>query len=89
VPLIGRANAALARYAGLVAAIPNASVLLSPLATQEAVLSSKISRESALRILRALRTENVLSKIREGAGRRPPILAFPDLLNIAEGKDVL
>ncbi len=42
VPLIGRANAALARYDGLIAAIPNASVLLSPLVTQEAVLSSKI-----------------------------------------------
>jgi len=42
VPLIGPANAALARYDGLVAAIPNASVLLSPLTTQEAVLSSKI-----------------------------------------------
>lgn len=42
VPLIGRANAALARYDGLVAAMPNAAVLLSPLTTQEAVLSSKI-----------------------------------------------
>lgn len=42
VPLIGRANAALARYDGLLAAIPNAAVLLSPLTTQEAVLSSKI-----------------------------------------------
>lgn len=42
VPLIGTANRALARYDGLVAAIPNASVLLSPLTTQEAVLSSKI-----------------------------------------------
>jgi Fic family protein len=42
VPLIGAANAALARYDGLLAAIPNAAVLLSPLTTQEAVLSSKI-----------------------------------------------
>jgi Fic family protein len=42
VPLIGTGNAALARYDGLVAAIPNAAVLLSPLTTQEAVLSSKI-----------------------------------------------
>jgi Fic family protein len=42
VPLIGPANAALARYDGLIAAIPNARVLLSPLTTQEAVLSSKI-----------------------------------------------
>lgn len=42
VPLIGQANAELARYDGLVSAIPNAAVLLSPLTTQEAVLSSKI-----------------------------------------------
>ncbi|NCA87643.1 MAG: Fic family protein [Gammaproteobacteria bacterium] len=42
IPLIGKANAALARYDGLLSAIPNASVLLSPLTTQEAVLSSKI-----------------------------------------------
>ena len=42
VPIIGKANAAIARYDGLTAAIPNANVLLSPLTTQEAVLSSRI-----------------------------------------------
>lgn len=42
IPLIGKANASLARYDGLLSAIPNASVLLSPLTTQEAILSSKI-----------------------------------------------
>jgi len=42
IPLIGPANAGLARYDGLLTAIPNAHVLLSPLTTQEAVLSSKI-----------------------------------------------
>jgi len=42
IPLIGRAREALARYDSLLVAIPNASVLLSPLMTQEAVLSSKI-----------------------------------------------
>ena len=42
VPLIGPANAALARYDGLLSVIPNADVLLSPLTTQEAVLSSLI-----------------------------------------------
>lgn len=42
VPLIGPANAAVARYDGMLAAIPNAHVLLSPLTTQEAVLSSRI-----------------------------------------------
>jgi len=47
VPLIGPANAALARYDGLLSAIPNASVLISPLTTQEAVLSSRIEGTQA------------------------------------------
>ena len=42
VPLIGQANAALARYDGLIDGAPNPNLLLSPLRTQEAVLSSKI-----------------------------------------------
>lgn len=42
VPLIGPASAAIARYDGMLAAIPNPEILLSPLSTQEAVLSSKI-----------------------------------------------
>ena len=42
IPLIGPANGALSRYDGLISAIPNADVLLSPLTTQEAVLSSRI-----------------------------------------------
>jgi Fic family protein len=47
IPWIGRANAALARYDGLLSAIPEASVLLSPLTTQEAVLSSRIEGTQA------------------------------------------
>ena len=47
IPLIGPANAALARYDGMLATIPNAAVLLSPLTTQEAVLSSKIEGTQA------------------------------------------
>lgn len=42
IPLIGPASFALARYDGILGAIPNPAVLLSPLTTQEAVLSSKI-----------------------------------------------
>ena len=42
IPLIGPASAALARYDGILSVIPNPAVLLSPLATHEAVLSSKI-----------------------------------------------
>jgi len=40
--LIGPANAELARYDGILLAMINPSVLLSPLTTQEAVLSSRI-----------------------------------------------
>jgi Fic family protein len=46
-PLIGPANAALARYDALLTAIPNAAVLLTPLTTQEAVLSSRIEGTQA------------------------------------------
>ncbi len=42
VPLISWSNRQLARYDGLLQSLPNASVLLSPLTTREAVLSSKI-----------------------------------------------
>ncbi len=35
VPLIGPANAAVARYDGILSAIPDPDVLLSPLTTQE------------------------------------------------------
>ena len=41
-PLVGRANAAVGNYNGLIKALPNPEVLLSPLVTNEAVLSSRI-----------------------------------------------
>ena len=41
-PLIGPAHAAVAGYEGMLEGLPNANVLLSPLASQEAVLSSRI-----------------------------------------------
>ena len=47
VPLIGPAVAALARYDGVLGAMPNPRVLLSPLTTQEAVLSSRIEGTQA------------------------------------------
>ena len=46
-PLVGQANAALARYDGLLQGIPDPAVMLSPLTTQEAVLSSKIEGTQA------------------------------------------
>jgi Fic family protein len=47
IPLLGPASGALARYDGILAAIPNPEVLLSPLSTQEAVLSSRIEGTQA------------------------------------------
>ena len=47
VPYIGPASAAIARYDGILTAIPNPALLLSPLTTQEAVLSSRIEGTQA------------------------------------------
>jgi Fic family protein len=47
IPLLGPTSAAVARYDGTLAAIPNAAVLLSPMTTQEAVLSSRIEGTQA------------------------------------------
>lgn len=47
ITLIGQANAELARYDGILQGIVNPGVLLSPLATKEAVVSSKIEGTQA------------------------------------------
>lgn len=47
IPLIGAANRALANFNGALYGMPNAELLLSPLTTQEAVLSSKIEGTQA------------------------------------------
>ena len=47
IPLLGTTAAAVARYDGMLAAIPNPDVLLAPLTTQEAVLSSRIEGTQA------------------------------------------
>ncbi|MFH0948151.1 MAG: Fic/DOC family N-terminal domain-containing protein [Elusimicrobiota bacterium] len=47
ITLIGRANAELARYDGILQSIINPRVLLSPLTTNEAVISSKIEGTQA------------------------------------------
>ena len=57
--------------------------------TTHFVDSAGIPRETAQRILRMLRGATVLRTIREGSGRRAAILAFPELLNIAEGRRML
>ena len=48
IPLIGKANRSLAYYDGILYGLANPDVLLSPLTTQEAVLSSKIEGTQAI-----------------------------------------
>jgi Fic family protein len=76
VPLIGQANAALARYDGLVAAMPNVNILLSPLTTQEAVLSSKIEGANV--------TMTEVLQVEAGAGKhidQPKLHDVQEILN--------
>ena len=47
IPLLSKANRSLAYYDGVLKGLPNPELLLSPLATQEAVLSSKIEGTQA------------------------------------------
>ena len=47
VPFIGQANAAIARYDGLLQSLINPNILLSPITTNEAVLSSRIEGTQA------------------------------------------
>ena len=52
------------------------------------VRNSDIPSATASRILRTLRESGMLRTLREPSGRRAAILAFPDLLNVAEGREV-
>lgn len=50
---------------------------------------ANIPKPTAHPLLRQLQEAGLLKLLREGSGRRPAILAFPELLNIAEGRKVL
>lgn len=53
------------------------------------VQRSGIPKFTALAFLRQLREAEILTAIREQSGRRSAVLAFPELLNCAEGRKVL
>lgn len=50
---------------------------------------SGIPRESAMLFLRKLREAGILRSLREKSGRRPGVFAFSDLVNCAEGRQIL
>lgn len=47
-----------------------------------------IPKSTAQRLLNQFKTNGILTEVRQGGGRRSAILAFPELLNIAEGRKV-
>lgn len=57
--------------------------------TSDFVQRSGIPKQTALPFLRKLREAGILHPLREQSGRRSAILAFRELLNCAEGHDVL
>lgn len=86
VRLIGPANAALARYDGLLQGVVNPDVLLSPLRTQEAVLSSRIEGTQATldEVLEHeagdLKTDATVQDIREILNYRSALALARDVL---------
>ena len=49
------------------------------------IRSTSIPTPTAKRILNVLKNEAILKTIEEGSGRKSAVLAYPPLLNIAEG----
>ncbi len=74
-PWLGRAHRAIAQYEGVLAGVPNPQILLSPLAGQEAVVSSRIEgTRSSLR--------EVLALDSTGSGDIGPDRAPPDVQEV-------
>ena len=57
--------------------------------TSDAVQRTGLTKQSLMALLRQLKEAQILIPLREASGRRAAILAFPALLNIAEGREIL
>ncbi|MDD2530846.1 MAG: Fic/DOC family N-terminal domain-containing protein [Bacteroidales bacterium] len=55
--------------------------------TTDFIRRSKINKKTAMSLINQLKEHEILKVLREGKGRKPTILCFPALLNIAEGKN--
>lgn len=56
--------------------------------TPDFVACADIPKPTAERIARLVKENGMLREVEPGRGRRPTVLAFSELLNIAEGRDV-
>ncbi len=59
------------------------------LQTTDFIARSGVPKPTAMPALRKLRDAGILVPLQESSGRRPAILAFRELLNLAEGREVL
>ena len=57
--------------------------------TTDFISRSKINKKTAMALLKQLREQKIIAVLREGSGRKPSILCFPELLNIAEGREII
>jgi len=57
--------------------------------TTTLIKKTKIPKPTAMGLLKQLKEAGILKELRVGSGRRPAILSFPKLINIAEGKQIL
>jgi len=57
--------------------------------TTDFVKRTNIHKPTAMGLLRQLKAHDILKELRPGSGRRAAILCFPELLNIAEGKQII
>ena len=55
--------------------------------TSDFVAGAGIPEPTAKRLIAVMREEGVLHTVAEGRGRRASVLAFKELLNVAEGHD--
>jgi Fic family protein len=57
--------------------------------SNELAVRAGIPKNTAIPLLRRLREAGILIAVRETSGRQPAVLAFPELLNRAEGRKIL
>jgi len=57
--------------------------------TSNFVKETGIHKPTALGLLRQLKQAGILTELQNGSGRRPAVLCFPNLVNIAEGKSIV
>jgi Fic family protein len=57
--------------------------------TSDFVARTGIPKQTAMPLLRTLKENNLLNTVRESSGRRAGVMAFSELLNIAEGRKIL